>query len=214
VRDDLRVVEADQRRLANRGSHTNKPITDKAEILGVAGEDAWIEWCHKHGIVPGPRPTSRHRGVQFRTQGLSVKILCTETPGNLLVKANTKEWANVYLLASYDRHTKRATLVGWLPGTCMKEAPIRDMARAGSDYRLESHAVKSRDLASMSMLQEVFSETNSFGLEDVEAWWSAQQPTAKVGAAAAREVPATPEPLQMGFDFGAASLGTRRSYTD
>lgn len=196
MRDELRQEEADRRRRSNRYSTTNKGITGNAELYGVAGEDAWIAWCQSKGLVAGPRPEKRHRGVQFRSAGIGVKILCSPTPGHLLVKADTKEWADIYVLASYDAHRTLATLIGWLPGSCVRAAPVRDMAKAGADYRLVSHAVKSRDLASMSMLEEVMK--GALDMEAVEAWFESDGTTTLAKPAA----PPAPQLTQAGFDFG------------
>jgi hypothetical protein len=206
VINDLREAEADSRRRSNVHSATNVSITAKADLYGVAGEDAWIEWCGKKGFTAGPRPEARHKGVQFRSMGFGVKILCSPTPGHLLVKADTKEWADIYVLASYDPIHKRAILIGWLPGDCVRDAPVRDMAKAGAGYRLLSHAVKSRDLASLTMLEEVI--RRQIGLTDVAAWYDSTAPATSDKPRPPGPTAAPAKPQQIAFDFG-THLGDR-----
>ena len=152
MKHDDRLSEAAKREAVNRGSRTNRSIEGDADYLGVAGEDAWMMWCQVHGFDHGPRPQRRHKGVQFVTNGQSVKILCSRTPGNLLVKQGAVR-ADLYVLAAFDDASRKATLIGWVPKRVVELAVVRSLSRG--EYSIPSHAVPVSALFDMSTLAQV-----------------------------------------------------------
>lgn len=200
MKHDDRLAEAARRASLNRHSSTNQSIEGDADYLGVAGEDAWIRWCHGRGVDPGPRPEKRTPGYQFTTKGVKVKVQCSRTPGHLLVKT-TRVAADVYVLAAFDDASRQATLLGWTFASTVREAPTKSYSKG--TYSVISHAVRVRDLHPMATLGEFVSKVD----EATTAFRDFEEQMRRVNeVASVRPTPKDVDPVQqLGFDLGPAA---------
>lgn len=145
---------AQRRSERNAFSRTNKSLTNDAEQIGIAGEQALANLL---GIEHTPASFAPTKGYQFNLgPNKKIKILTSRTPGNLFVKEG-KIHADVYVLAGItgDAVMENVYFVGWTHAGEVRKAPVTTPTRKG-DYIQPAHTVHRDNLINMKGILAAF----------------------------------------------------------
>lgn len=139
--------EADDRHDAHRDHATSRPLSINYELVGLVGESKFGELCNQMPDLE--RRLDGDKGIDFIVPlKFSVDVKTARNAFNLIHEQG-KNFADIYVLASYDDDTKDATLLGWEWGAVLKRAPVKDFG-----YGIMNHYIPAEQLRPMKELQD------------------------------------------------------------
>jgi hypothetical protein len=124
------------------------PLVDNYLEMAMAGEWAF-------GLFSGLLPDFQTRpygdgGIDFYLPVILTVDVKTVQGGKNLLHKEGNPFADVYVLADYDRETKQAALIGWAWGRTLRASTPRDFGRG---YR--NHHIERENLRPMSDLRRM-----------------------------------------------------------
>lgn len=116
------------------------PLIDNYLEMAMSGEWAF-------GVFSGLLPDLENRaqgdgGVDFYLPVVLTVDVKTVQGGKNLLHKEGKPFADIYVLADYDRETKQATLVGWTWGRTLRATTPKDFGRGYSNHHIEREKLR------------------------------------------------------------------------
>lgn len=138
-------MEAEARHNAHKEHASSRPLSKDYELIGLLGEAKFGEIC---GFMPDlQRRLAGDSGVDFIVPlRYSVDVKTARKP-YYLIHEQGKNFADIYVLASYDDGTKKVELLGWESGSALKKAPVKDFG-----YGIMNHYIPVKELRPMQEL--------------------------------------------------------------
>lgn len=158
--DDAIRREAQLRHEAHIGHPTHRPLSEGYELVGLRGEEAFVEMFggevdmeRKLGGDGGRDNSLPLRFVEPATGSLVavvflVDIKAARKPGNLIAEVGKVKPKTIYVLAKYDDARDKAELLGWEWGDRLAKAPRRDFG-----YGVINHFIPRGSLRKLTELQ-------------------------------------------------------------
>lgn len=139
--------EAEARHDAHKDHASSRPLSEDYEYVGLLGESKFGELS---GLMPDlQRKLSGDNGVDFVVPLKFSVDVKTARKAYHLIHEQGKNFADIYVLASFDDETQSVKLVGWEWGATLKRAPIKDFG-----YGIMNHYIPAKDLKPMDELKK------------------------------------------------------------
>ncbi len=147
---DWREKQAAARTRIHEGQASHRPLSDRSEEIGLAGEELFSQWSGLP-IDRELRPQGSN-SINFSYRGRTFNVYTARHPKNLLVEEG-KAKADYYVLCGWDAAVGAAYFVGWqFHQRLTRDAPFD---RGGKG--VISYVVPAGKLLSMGMLAHIMS---------------------------------------------------------
>ncbi len=144
---DILRDEAEDRHQSHKDHASSRPLSKDYELIGLLGEAKFGELS---GLMPDlERKLGGDKGIDFVVPLRFSVDVKTARKAFHLIHEQGKPVADIYVLASYDDDTKKASLIGWEWGARLKQAPVRDFG-----YGIMNHYIRADQLKPMSELKK------------------------------------------------------------
>jgi hypothetical protein len=145
-----RIVDraAVERHKLHEKHKSHRPLSSDYEKIGLRGQLAFGELFN---LMPDLKKKPKgDGGIHFiLSNGWTVNVSTAEIP-NHIIREHTKPFADVHVLARWDRHRDEAVLEGWVWGTDLQNAPVKDFG-----YGILNHHIPWGRLRKMDVLKNI-----------------------------------------------------------